>query len=365
MAGACAGTSSESTAPATAAKEAGTAARRGLDRRPRSRADLPGKRRGRRHARAEVLGRREVGGHRHGHRRLRHRVGAGAQGRAARAARHDRDRGRHRGAQGGRGAGARRRGARAARVRARAAAASSTASSRRRPSTTRRRRSRRPRRRPPRRRRRSRTAEARLAKSLLAAPMDGVVALRARQRRRPRREHGRQRAAVPHRRQPAARPDGVGAVVAPRRPCKVGQPLEFTTDALPGRTFTGKVMFINPAIDEASRSAKVVAEVPNPDGALKGGVVREGAHRRGEPARRAAGAARGAAQLERRAADRRGVRRRAATRPRSAPVKTGAGERRDASRCVSGLQAGDQVVTRGGFALRPGDRVAVAKGEGA
>jgi hypothetical protein len=26
---------------------------------------------------------------------------------------------------------------------------------------------------------------------------------------------------------------------------------------------------------------------------------------------------------------------------------------------------GEQVVTRGGFAIRPGDRIAVAKGEGA
>jgi multidrug efflux pump subunit AcrA (membrane-fusion protein) len=32
---------------------------------------------------------------------------------------------------------------------------------------------------------------------------------------------------------------------------------------------------------------------------------------------------------------------------------------------VSGVQAGEQVVTRGGFAIRPGDRIAVAKGEGA
>ncbi len=60
----------------------------------------------------------------------------------------------------------------------------------------------------------------------------------------------------------------------------MGQALEFSTDALPGRTFTGKVMFINPAIDEASRSAKVVAEVPNTDGALKGGSFVQGPHRR-------------------------------------------------------------------------------------
>jgi multidrug efflux pump subunit AcrA (membrane-fusion protein) len=32
---------------------------------------------------------------------------------------------------------------------------------------------------------------------------------------------------------------------------------------------------------------------------------------------------------------------------------------------VSGVLAGEQVVTRGGFAIRDGDRVAVAKGEGA
>ncbi len=43
----------------------------------------------------------------------------------------------------------------------------------------------------------------------------------------------------------------------------VGQPLTFSTDALPGKVFTGKVMFINPAVNEADRSVKVVAEVDN------------------------------------------------------------------------------------------------------
>ena len=32
---------------------------------------------------------------------------------------------------------------------------------------------------------------------------------------------------------------------------------------------------------------------------------------------------------------------------------------------LSGVQPGDQVVTRGAFALRDGDRVVVSKGEGA
>jgi multidrug efflux pump subunit AcrA (membrane-fusion protein) len=31
---------------------------------------------------------------------------------------------------------------------------------------------------------------------------------------------------------------------------------------------------------------------------------------------------------------------------------------------TSGLAAGEQVVVRGGFALRPGDKVSVTKGEG-
>ena len=32
---------------------------------------------------------------------------------------------------------------------------------------------------------------------------------------------------------------------------------------------------------------------------------------------------------------------------------------------LSGVQPGDQVVTRGAFALKDGDRVVVSKGEGA
>ena len=45
-------------------------------------------------------------------------------------------------------------------------------------------------------------------------------------------------------------------------------------------------------------------------------------------------------------------------------VKTGtlAGDRVEVT---SGLAAGDRVVTRGGFALRSGDRVSVGSGKGA
>jgi RND family efflux transporter MFP subunit len=57
---------------------------------------------------------------------------------------------------------------------------------------------------------------------------------------------------------------------------RVGQPLEFSSETLPGRTFTGKVRFINPVIDSASRSAKVVVEVVNADGALRDGAFAKG-----------------------------------------------------------------------------------------
>src|SRR5581483_11977640 len=57
---------------------------------------------------------------------------------------------------------------------------------------------------------------------------------------------------------------------------KLGQPLSFVTDAVPGRTFEGRVSFINPAADEASRTVKVVAVVENADGVLRSGLFAKG-----------------------------------------------------------------------------------------
>jgi RND family efflux transporter MFP subunit len=144
---------------------------------------------------------------------------------------------------------------------------------------------------------------------------------------------------------------------------RVGQVLEFATDALPGRTFTGKVKFINPAIDAASRSARVVVEVPNRDGLLKGGSFVKG---RVVVANRT-----DVLQVPREALVNWNVQLQTAevfvVRGDQADVrvvKTGTSNG-VAVEVVSGLQAGEQVVTRGGFALRAGDKVAVAKGEGA
>jgi RND family efflux transporter MFP subunit len=203
-------------------------------------------------------------------------------------------------------------------------------------------------------------AQTRLAKAFIMAPMDGVVALRGvnvGDRVENMGGNGPMFRIVDNRlleltvSVPSAR---IAAV-------RVGQVLEFSTDSLPGRTFTGKLMFINPALDESSRSAKVIAQVPNPDGALRGGAFVKG--------RIVVGSRTGVLQVPRDALLNWNVEQQTAdvfvvrnNQAEKRTVKTGmtAGA---SIEIVSGLTAGDPVVTRGGFALKPGVKV-VASGQG-
>jgi len=143
---------------------------------------------------------------------------------------------------------------------------------------------------------------------------------------------------------------------------KLGQPLTFSVDSLRGREFTGKVMFINPSLDSQSRTVKVVAEVKNPDGVLRGGLfvkgriltgVRQNILRIPRTALLNWNMAEGSADVflvQGEVCDLRAVR-------------TGSllGDYVEVS---SGLSPGERVVTRGGFNLRKGDRVRVAAVEG-
>lgn len=52
----------------------------------------------------------------------------------------------------------------------------------------------------------------------------------------------------------------------------IGQKVTASVDAFPGRTFTGRVTSVNPAISAESRSFIVEARVPNADAALKPGM---------------------------------------------------------------------------------------------
>ncbi len=208
----------------------------------------------------------------------------------------------------------------------------------------------------------TKTAEARLAKSLILAPMDGVVAFRGVSVGDRVENMG---GSVPMFRIVDNRVlDATVAVPSSHlADVHVGQALRFSTDALPGRAFTGRVMFINPAIDAASRSAKVTAEVPNPDGVLKDGAFVKGTIVVGTRA--------GVLQIRKEALlnwnleTRQAevfvvVGQRAEKRVVSTGVTTGS-----TVEVLSGVQAGDQVVTRGGFSLREGDHIVLSQGEGA
>jgi membrane fusion protein (multidrug efflux system) len=52
---------------------------------------------------------------------------------------------------------------------------------------------------------------------------------------------------------------------------RIGMPVKFAIDADQGKSYTGKITRIAPALDESSRTLLIEAEVANPDGVLKPG----------------------------------------------------------------------------------------------
>ncbi len=53
---------------------------------------------------------------------------------------------------------------------------------------------------------------------------------------------------------------------------RFGQEVEFTTESLPGEVFRGRVAFINPVLNERTRTVRVRVNVPNPERKLKPGM---------------------------------------------------------------------------------------------
>jgi membrane fusion protein, multidrug efflux system len=140
---------------------------------------------------------------------------------------------------------------------------------------------------------------------------------------------------------------------------KLGQPVQFTTDGVPGKSFTGKVMFINPEVSEADRSLKVIAEVPNVPEQLKGGLFAKG--------KIVTGSRSGVIQVPRGTLSALDLEKRTGSLfvveggvARRREVVTGAvsGELVE---IASGLKAGEQLVSRGGFNIKDGDKVTVAR----
>jgi membrane fusion protein (multidrug efflux system) len=143
---------------------------------------------------------------------------------------------------------------------------------------------------------------------------------------------------------------------------RVGQTMEFITDAIPGRIFSGVVQFVNPAVNEADRSVRVVLEVKNPAGQLKGGLFIKG--------RIVTGIRKGVLQIPRQAltawdmtAGKATVFVTAGDRVKERSVQTGVLDGRNVE-ILSGLSEGESVVVRGGFAVRDGDRITAEQGKG-
>lgn len=53
---------------------------------------------------------------------------------------------------------------------------------------------------------------------------------------------------------------------------KLGQPVEFQAESYPGENFRGRVVYIDPVVNQQTRTIRVRLEVPNPGGRLKPGM---------------------------------------------------------------------------------------------
>ena len=139
------------------------------------------------------------------------------------------------------------------------------------------------------------------------------------------------------------------------RQVKVGQPLQVQLDALPGRTFEGKVFAVNPLIDAAGRSVVIRAMVRNPDTSLRPGmfarvrlITRDAQDALVLPEQ--ALVPQGDQQFVYRILDGKAVR-----------TKVDVGQRRDSKvEILTGVDKGDVVVTAGQLKLRDGAPVSVA-----
>ncbi len=206
-----------------------------------------------------------------------------------------------------------------------------------------------------------RQMETRLAKAILRSPMDGVVAERR-----------------PNAGDLVGDPTSSAAsfrivdnrilnltldVPSTKLPSiKVGQTLSFTTEALPGRVFTGRISFINPAADATSRSVRIIAEVRNEKEELRSGLFAKALIKTG-------GKVQGL-QVPRNAlltwdttSNRGEILVVEGETARRRTIQLGRVEQ-DRVEVVNGLNEGQQVVIRGAFNVRDGDRIKVTQSNG-
>ncbi|HVN78784.1 MAG TPA: efflux RND transporter periplasmic adaptor subunit [Terriglobia bacterium] len=144
---------------------------------------------------------------------------------------------------------------------------------------------------------------------------------------------------------------------------KVGQTLTFSTEAIPGREFSGRISFINPSADATSRSVRIIAEVNNEREELRSGLYAKARINTGQMVR--------GLQIPRNAlltwdtvAGRGEILVVEGELARRRTIQLGRVEQ-DRVEVVNGLNEGQQVVTRGAFNVHDGDRVQVTRPNGA
>jgi membrane fusion protein (multidrug efflux system) len=144
------------------------------------------------------------------------------------------------------------------------------------------------------------------------------------------------------------------------RQVQVGQAVEVSLDALPGKAYDGKVIALNPLVDAAGRAIVIRAQVRNQDAALRPGMFARvrlitRAEREALVLPEEALVPQGTDQFVFRIVDGKAVR-----------VKVETGQRRDGKvEVVRGVDKGDVVVTAGQQRLRDGAPVRVAGADAA
>ncbi len=144
------------------------------------------------------------------------------------------------------------------------------------------------------------------------------------------------------------------------RQVQVGQSLEVTLDALPGKSYDGKVVAVNPLIDAAGRAIVIRAQVRNQDTALRPGMFARvklitRAERNALVIPEQSLVPQGTDQFVFKVQD-----------GKVARVKVETGQRRDGKvEIVSGVTKDDTIVTAGQLKLRDGVAVRVAGADAA
>lgn len=138
-----------------------------------------------------------------------------------------------------------------------------------------------------------------------------------------------------------------------------GDPTRVQVDAYPGEIFSGRIARVSPVLDPATRTAPIEIEIPNPDFRLKPGMyarvgitmdTKKDALLVPSQAMADLGGRRGVFQVVNNTAVFRAV-------------QVGTETLEDAE-ILGGIKEGEQVITTGARALRDGDPVVVAGGEG-